>query len=305
MRQKIYTPDKPQMNIAVLISGSGTNLRELVNKNPEQNYFIVTNVPGCGGMKITEKTEEKIGRRYPRDELNSKIYLKDMCGIKSMKKLPIPADERKYYDRALCTMIEQVFGRQPDLLCMAGYELWLSEWMIDRYYPRILNIHPGDTTKGYIGPLWVPSAKAILAGENDVRSTLFIVDKGKDTGPPPLQSASVNVNREEWKAYLYDIRNFEAEHHKSIMDFASEKEIDNVEAFGIFAEKNGKSHLTEKLKQLSSSLQEELKVKGDWVIYPFAVHELIAKGRVEIDGRTIYIDGKKIPEYGLRMDEIN
>jgi hypothetical protein len=50
-------------------------------------------------------------------------------------------------------------------------------------------------------------------------------------------------------------------------------------------------------------LQNELKIKGDWEIYPFAVHDLIAQGRVAVDRRTVYIDGKKIPEYGYRLDE--
>jgi hypothetical protein len=50
-------------------------------------------------------------------------------------------------------------------------------------------------------------------------------------------------------------------------------------------------------------LQNELKVNGDWEIYPFAVHDLIAQGRVAVEGRTVFIDGKKMPETGYRMDE--
>ena len=51
------------------------------------------------------------------------------------------------------------------------------------------------------------------------------------------------------------------------------------------------------------NLQDALKVAGDWKIYPFAVHNLIAPGRVQMDGRTIYVDGKEMPEYGYRIDE--
>ena len=50
-------------------------------------------------------------------------------------------------------------------------------------------------------------------------------------------------------------------------------------------------------------LQDALKVAGDWKIYPLAVHELIAQGRVQIADRTVYIDGKEMPEYGYRIDE--
>jgi hypothetical protein len=50
-------------------------------------------------------------------------------------------------------------------------------------------------------------------------------------------------------------------------------------------------------------LQDTLKIAGDWEIYPFAVHELIAKGRVAVDGRAIYVDGKSLPPHGYRPDE--
>jgi hypothetical protein len=46
-----------------------------------------------------------------------------------------------------------------------------------------------------------------------------------------------------------------------------------------------------------------LKVKGDWEIYPFGVHDLIATGRAAVDGNMVYIDGKKMPAWGYRLDE--
>ena len=57
------------------------------------------------------------------------------------------------------------------------------------------------------------------------------------------------------------------------------------------------------MEQVCSTLQEKLKITGDWEIYPFAVHRLIAPGRVEVDGRTVYVDGRKLPEYGYRIDD--
>jgi hypothetical protein len=44
-------------------------------------------------------------------------------------------------------------------------------------------------------------------------------------------------------------------------------------------------------------LQERLKVEGDWTVYPFAVHDLIARGRVEVANRDIFVDRQKLPRY--------
>jgi hypothetical protein len=62
------------------------------------------------------------------------------------------------------------------------------------------------------------------------------------------------------------------------------------------------NNLHKRLEEVSSRIQEILKVEGDWRIYPFAVHELIGKGRVAVDGRTVYIDGVRMPEEGWQVD---
>ena len=56
---------------------------------------------------------------------------------------------------AIMTLVEQVLNSQPDLICLAGYDLWIGDWMVNRYYPKILNVHPGDTrnTLGLRGDL--------------------------------------------------------------------------------------------------------------------------------------------------------
>jgi hypothetical protein len=61
--------------------------------------------------------------------------------------------------------------------------------------------------------------------------------------------------------------------------------------------------LFEIMEHICRVLQDKLKVAGDWEIYPFAVHDLIAQGRVEVDDRKVYIDGKKLARYGYRMSE--
>ena len=49
-------------------------------------------------------------------------------------------------------------------------------------------------------------------------------------------------------------------------------------------------------------IEEKLRKEGEWIIYPLAVHHLIAKGRVGIDlADNIYIDGIKMPKEGYQF----
>jgi hypothetical protein len=83
------------------------------------------------------------------------------------RNIPRNCEERIRYEHDICRLLESSIGGEPDLVCLAGYDQWLTDWIVDKYYPKILNVHPGDTTKGYDGLYWIPSAKAILAGEED------------------------------------------------------------------------------------------------------------------------------------------
>jgi hypothetical protein len=204
-----------------------------------------------------------------------------------LQKIPRSGVERDSYHMALMTLVEQVLGGRPDLICLAGYDLWIAGWMVDRYYPRILNVHPGDAPI-YTGLGWRPTAKAILAGEESVKSTVFFVDQSDDGGPILIQSASLHLSR--WDGDLRDVRRF-----------AARTDARDLKQFAEAAQREGSS-LYSTLEEVSTKIQEALKVEGDWRIYPFAVHDLIAKGRVAIDGRTVYIDGVEMPEKGWQVD---
>jgi phosphoribosylglycinamide formyltransferase-1 len=49
-------------------------------------------------------------------------------------------------------------------------------------------------------------------------------------------------------------------------------------------------------------MQEKIRKEGEWRIYPFAIHQLIAKGRLGIDHNdNIYVDGKRTSEGGYQF----
>lgn len=220
----------------------------------------------------------------PAVALDSTRYFRDMWGL---RKVPRNGVERDSYHMALMTLVEQALGGRPDLICLAGYDLWIAGWMVDRYYPIILNVHPGDAPK-YTGLGWRPTAKAILAGEAGVKSTVFFVDRSDDGGPILIQSATLPLSR--WDRELRDVRRF-----------AERMDARDLKGFAESAEREG-NDLPRVLEEVSTRIQETLKVEGDWQIYPFAVHNLIAKGRVALEGRTVYVDGVALPENGWQVD---
>ena len=292
MKQLVYDPIKSgkRMTIVCFVSGSGTNYREIVAKNHNHNYIVFTNRPGCGGVAIARANKHEV------IELSHIPYLRDAGKRYGSGNVPRNCPERVEYEQELCRLVEGSIGREPDLICLAGYDQWLTDWMVDKYYPRILNVHPGDTTKGYDGLHWVPSAKAILAGDEVIRSTLFFVDKGEDTGPVLVQSEPVNIAQTIDKLELGRTEIL-LEGLYQVTSFATVHDINNYEGF---EEKAGEELFTV-MEHLCKKLQDTLKVAGDWKIYPFAVHNLIAQGRVQVDGKTVYVDSKEMPEYGYRM----
>jgi len=274
----VYTPWDRPLIYACGVSGSGTNYDKIYEGDPKKPHIVFSNVLNCSGINKAR------ARNVPVVILDSKIYFKKMWGI---EKVPRYGVERNSYDMALMTLVEQNLNGEPDLICLAGYDLWIGDWMAKRYFPRILNVHPGDSRK-YVGLGWRPTAKAIIAGEKSVKSTVFFVDESDDGGPILIQSRSIPLSR--WDEKLYDIKKFiDREGIKSLSEFnkkAKEKE----------------NNLDIELEAVSKEIQDALKEEGDWMIYPFAVHNLIGKGRVSIDGRKVYIDGVEMPEEGWQVD---
>ena len=267
------------MRYACGVSGSGTNYERIFERDPDKYHVVFSNVPGCTGVA---KAKE---HGAPVVVLDSRKYFGEMWGL---EKVPRYGIERNSFDRAVMMLVEQVLDSRPDLICLAGYDLWIGDWMANRYYPTILNVHPGDARK-YTGLGWRPTAKAILAEESSVKSTLFFVDPSDDGGPILIQSRSLSLSR--WDDELRDIRRF-----------AEKAGARTPEQFRAAAQREG-SNLYTSLEHVSTSIQETLRVEGDWQIYPFAVHGLIAKGRVALDGRTVYVDGVQMPEEGWQIDK--
>ena len=292
--QLIYDPAKsgPRMTIVFFVSGSGTNYREIVARNPAHDYLVFTNRPGCGGTAIAKENKHEV------IELSNVLYLKEARRKYGAGKVPRNIPERVQYEQEVSRLLENKLGKQPDLICLAGFDQWNTDWMIDRYYPRMINVHPGDTTKHYEGLHWMPSAKAIIAGDKSLRSTLFIADKSEDNGPVLVQSKPLDI--------IQTLNDLEEKGEKGLVAGLNRISgiivAQNIKTYDDFRAK-ADADLQIIMGHICSRLQDMLKVKGDWEIYPFGVHDLIATGRAAVDGNIVYIDSKKMPAWGYRLDE--
>ncbi len=292
MKHLVFDPNKSgkKMDIVCFISGSGTNYREIVKRDPSQHYLVSTNRPGCGGTAIAKANKHDI------IELSHVPYLKEARLRYGAGNIPRNAPERLTFEQEAVRLIENKLGRQPDLVCLAGYNQWNTDWFVGRYYPRILNVHPGDTSKNYDGLHWVPAAKAILARDDVLRSTLFLVDETMDKGPALVQSAPLNIRQALSRRESGGTSGL-LEGLQKVTRFAESKQI---KSYNDFREIAGKD-LYQVMELVCTNLQDELKMAGDWKIFPFAVHDLIAQGRVAVDGKKVFVDDVEMAEYGYRI----
>jgi folate-dependent phosphoribosylglycinamide formyltransferase PurN len=276
------------MKIVCFVSGSGTNYAQIVLKHPAHRYLVFSNRPGCGGtVKARQNGHELV-------ELSHIPYLKAARARYGPGNVPRNCPEREAFEKEAFRLIEERLQGPSDLVCLAGYDQWTTDWLVDAHYPRLLNVHPGDTTRGYAGLGWVASARAILAGDDSVRSTLFVVDRGEDSGPVLIQSRPLSIVTALAGAEIKQPQG-------GLLNGLSRMKRFAGWSYGEFQARAGADDQA-LMKLIGETIQDTLKVVGDWEIYPYGVG-LIGRGAVELEGRTVYIDGAPMPEHGYRMEQ--
>jgi phosphoribosylglycinamide formyltransferase-1 len=246
--ESIYDPKNGAMKVAVLVSGSGTNFLKIyeeqlrLEKLGEKNYgkveVVFTNVANCKGA---EKARD-LG--IPVLSLSSKSF------FEILHTNPDNNQARDYYDAATITMIEDICT--PDIVALAGYRRRIGGLFLNHYKNRIVNLYPGDITKGYLIRGVDASIQALRAGERYIKCTVYLEKDDQRFGPSIVQSQLISLQG-------YEERD-------------------------------------------APKMQEKIREEGEWRIYPFAIHRLIAKGRLGIDqNENIYVDGKRIPETGYQF----
>lgn len=146
------------LSLVVLISGSGSNLRALLDAC--QNPMFPVRVLAVGSDKPASGLEHA-----------------ELFGIPTFIVEPGEFGSREEWAQALA---EQVKFMNPDLVLLAGFMKVLPESFVAEFYPRIINMHP-SLLPNFPGAHAVRDALA--AGASTTGATIHIVDAGVDTGP--------------------------------------------------------------------------------------------------------------------------
>ncbi len=150
--------------IAVLISGSGSNLQAIIDASergeiPCRVGIVISNKAGAYGLVRAEK------HGIPTEVVDHKAY-----------------SSREEFDARL---VEIIRGSGAELVCLAGFMRVLTPLFVHAFPNRILNIHPAllPSFPGTHGP-----RQALSYGVRFSGCTVHFLDEGVDTGPIVVQA---------------------------------------------------------------------------------------------------------------------
>jgi phosphoribosylglycinamide formyltransferase-1 len=157
--------------VAVLVSGSGTNLQALLD-DPKIRPNVVLVLSDRPGVKALERaTEARVA--------TSVVAPEDFA-------------EREDFDGA---MLDTLQAQGVDLLVSAGYMRLLGKRVLGAFEGRWLNVHPA-LLPSFPGMHGVRDALA--HGVRVTGVTVHLVDEGVDTGPIVLQEAIEIRDDDDW-----------------------------------------------------------------------------------------------------------
>ncbi|XP_068931035.1 trifunctional purine biosynthetic protein adenosine-3 [Petaurus breviceps papuanus] len=110
-----------RVHVAVLISGTGTNLQALIDSTQESTSYaqivvVISNKAGVAGLEKAENAG------IPTKVINHKLY-----------------KSRSEFDSEIDSVLEEF---SVDLVCLAGFMRILSGPFVQKWNGKILNIHP-------------------------------------------------------------------------------------------------------------------------------------------------------------------
>ncbi|WP_461343837.1 phosphoribosylglycinamide formyltransferase [Brevundimonas sp. GN22] len=156
----VSNPPRTKTRVAVLISGSGTNMVSLIKagQRAEAAYevgLVVSNIQDAAGLEKARALGVEAIALPHRD------FGKD----------------REAHERAVQKLLAEA---QIEVVALAGYMRILTPYLVREWEGRMINIHPS------LLPLYPgldTHARAIAAGDAEAGCTIHIVTEGMDEGP--------------------------------------------------------------------------------------------------------------------------
>lgn len=147
------------LRVAVLVSGTGTNLQALLD---------ACSVDGYGARVVV------VGADRPH---TLAIQRAQQVGVPTFVLAVSEFDDRAAWDDALTDAVAE---HSPDLVVLAGFMKLVGKAFMSRFTDRIVNTHPA-LSPAFPGMHSVRDA--LDYGVKVTGCTLFVVDEGIDTGP--------------------------------------------------------------------------------------------------------------------------
>jgi phosphoribosylglycinamide formyltransferase-1 len=152
--------------VAILISGRGSNMAALIQAAaaedfPAQIVVVISNRPDAGGLETAKASG------IPTVTIESKPFGKD----------------RAAFEAVLQSALER---HQVDLICLGGFMRLFTAEFVQRWYGRMLNIHPSLLPSF---PGLDPQGQALRAGVKISGATVHFVIPETDAGPILMQGA--------------------------------------------------------------------------------------------------------------------
>jgi phosphoribosylglycinamide formyltransferase-1 len=166
------------IGVVVLISGSGSNLRALLDATLDPTF----------PMRVLA-----VGADNPCDGLEHA----ELFGIPTFVVSPTNFESREAWAEML---LENVNYFEPDLTVLAGFMRVLPANFVQALSPRLINTHP-SLLPNFPGAHAVRDALA--AGSTETGVTIHIVDEGVDTGPQ-LAQERLAILADETEHELHD-----------------------------------------------------------------------------------------------------
>lgn len=153
------TGPEPRCRIAVLVSGTGTNLQAFID--------------AAASGALAADIEVVVSNRAAAYALKRAAR----AGIAARCIPHTDFPDREAFDRAIA---DALAPHAPDLVVLAGFMRILSPWFVDRYEGRVLNIHPALLPK-YPG---LDTHRRVLeTSDAHHGSTVHFVTEELDGGP--------------------------------------------------------------------------------------------------------------------------